>query len=156
MHRRGLSRAAALAVAALGGVLLGGCGVSVREVPAAEQATDPGCAQVFVLLREVDELAGLPSVPTTGQSTAAWAAPDGSAEVVLRCGVALPGPTTDACLAVDGVDWLAADEEASPPWTTYGRVPATEVAATGGLSAADVLPALSALVEPLEQRRECL
>ncbi|MEJ5945391.1 DUF3515 family protein [Pseudokineococcus basanitobsidens] len=152
-HRPARLRAVAAVLTAVG--LTSGCTASVREVPPADQAADPGCAQVLVLLRDVDEVAGLPRVPTTGQSTAAWAAEDGSAEVVLRCGVALPGPTTDACLAVDGVDWVASDEEASPPWTTYGRVPATEVDASGDLLAADVLPTVGGAVSGLEQQRAC-
>lgn len=148
--RRRAPVAAAVALAALGG-----CGGSPVAAPAAPDATDPGCASVLVLLREVDELAGLPRVASTGQSTAAWASPDRSEQVVLRCGVALPGPTTDACLSVDGVDWVASDAEASPPWTTYGRAPATQVAVTGDLTAADVLPGLGGAVEALEAQRSC-
>jgi len=135
--------------------LMAGCGGSAVEAPAAEDATDPGCAAVLVLLREVDSLAGLPRVTSTGQSTAVWASPDRAQQVVLRCGVPLPGPTTDACLSVDGVDWVASDAEGSPPWTTYGRAPATEVAVVGELPAADVLPGLGGAVSALDAQRAC-
>ena len=134
---------------------LAGCSGSAVEAPAAEDATDPGCAAVLVLVREVDSLAGLSRVASTGQSTAAWASPDRAQEVVLSCGVALPGPTTDACLSVDGVDWVASDPQGSPPWTTYGRAPATQVDVVGGLAAADVLPGLGGAVSALPAQRAC-
>ena len=154
-HRRRAVRAASPLLAGVLTAVLAGCSGSAVEAPAAEDATDPGCAAVLVLLRDVDELAGLARVTSTGQSTAAWASPDRAQQVVLRCGVALPGPTTDACLSVDGVDWVASDPQASPPWTTYGRAPATEVAVVGGVPAADVLPSLGGAVSTLPAQRAC-
>jgi hypothetical protein len=142
-------------VAALAVLAVAGCGSAV-DVPAAEGAADPGCAEVLVLLRDVDELAGLPRVQSTGQSTAAWASDDRSDRVELRCGVALPAPTTDACVTVDGVDWVTADEQGSPPFTTYGRSPATRVDVTGDVTAGDVLPGLSGAVGALEAQRACV
>ncbi len=142
-------------VAALAVLAVAGCGSAV-DVPAAEGAADPGCAEVLVLLRDVDELAGLPRVPTTGQSTAAWASDDRSTRVELRCGVELPAPTTDACVTVDGVDWVTADEQGSPPFTTYGRAPATRVDVTGDVTAGDVLPGLAGAVGALEAQRACV
>lgn len=51
----------------------------------------------------------------------------GSPAIVLRCGLAEPGPTTLTCLAVDGVDWVI-DEKADPMTAvSYGRSPAVEV-----------------------------
>lgn len=145
---------AVVAVSALVVLAGAGCGSAV-DVPAAEDAAAPGCAAVLVLLREVDELAGLPRVQSTGQSTAAWASDDRSTRVELRCGVPLPGPTTDACVTVDGVDWVTADEQGSPPFTTYGRAPATRVDVTGDVTAGDVLPGLSGAVSALEAQRAC-
>ncbi|WP_299033849.1 DUF3515 family protein [uncultured Pseudokineococcus sp.] len=152
---RGVARAAAPLLTGLLAASLVGCSGSTVEAPAAEDATDPGCAAVLVLLREVGDLGGLPRVASTGQSTAAWASADRSRQVVLRCGVPLPGPTTDACLSVDGVDWVASDPEGGPPWTTYGRAPATEVAVVGDVPAADVLPGLGGAVSALEPQRAC-
>lgn len=152
---RRAARAASPLLTGLLAAALAGCSGSAVEAPAAPDATDPGCAAVLVLLREVDELAGLPRVASTGQSTAAWASADRSQQVVLRCGVPLPGPTTDACLSVDGVDWVASDALGSGPWTTYGRAPATEVAVVGDVAAADVLPGLGGAVTALEAQRAC-
>lgn len=153
---RGARGATALAVLPVL-ALLGGCGGDSVEVPAAVHATDPACATVQVRLRGADELAGLPRRDSTGQSTAAWgdpADPDGES-VVLRCGVEPLGPTTDPCFGVDGVDWVAADETGASPWTTYGRVPAVEVTATGDLAASSVLPNLTNVVAGLPQERQC-
>ncbi len=103
-----------------------------------EAAPDPTCARV--IQATPDELVGLERRSTTAQATTAW----GDPAVTLRCGVAVPGPTTDRCLSVgldDGtaVDWiqLEADDESLPAnaregqgswaFVTYGRQPAIEV-----------------------------
>ena len=109
------------ALAAGTAVLLSGCS-STATVQAADDAANPACASMMVLLPDV--LADLDRRQTNSQGTAAWGDP---AQVVLRCGVTVPGPSTDPCVSVNGVDWLA--KEGDPAWTltTYGRTPATEV-----------------------------
>ena len=101
--------------------VLSGCS-STTTVQAADDAANPACASMMVVLPDV--LADLDRRETNSQGTAAWGDP---AQVVLRCGVTVPGPTTDPCVSVNGVDWLA--KEGDPAWTltTYGRTPATEV-----------------------------
>lgn len=153
MHRRPRLTLAAGALATL--VTLAGCASAV-PVEAAPEAADPLCAEVMVSLRSgsLDELADRPRRDTTAQSTAAW----GDPPVLLRCGVPTPGPTTDACVRVDGVDWVLDDSGERPVFTTYGRVPAVEVSFppedTSGSEA--VLVQLGPLVEQLPQVRECL
>ncbi len=134
-----------------GAALLAGCAPSVG-VAAAPYATDPDCAMVVLTLP--DSLGdGLDQVRTTSQATAAWGDP--AAPVTLRCGVEVPGPTTEQCVTVEtpsgpSIDWLvradaapadgaedtggtpAADPATDPgssDWTfvTYGRDPAVEV-----------------------------
>ena len=39
----------------------------------------------------------------TARRTAAWGDPS---QVILRCGVNVPGPTTDRCVSVNDVDWV--------------------------------------------------
>ncbi len=56
-------------------------------------------------------------------SVAAWGEP----ALVARCGVASPGPTTDDCLTVNGVDWVATALTDGTRFVTYGRTPAIEV-----------------------------
>ena len=102
--------------------LLAGCSQAVPFDPAPE-ASDPDCAAVVVRLP--DTVAGLAERETNAQGTGAWGQP---ASVLLRCGVEPPGPTTDRCVSVDGVDWII-DESDAPTYlfTTYGRTPAVEV-----------------------------
>jgi hypothetical protein len=106
------------AVAALG---LAACSAPVN-VEAAPDAANPVCAEMMVVLPA--ELSGHAQRKTNSQATSAWGDP---AAVVLRCGVQVPGPSTDPCVSVNGVDWLA--HEGGDAWTltTYGRTPATEV-----------------------------
>ena len=111
-----------VAVCALGLVLaLSACAPPV-DVQPADDAANPVCAEMMVVLP--GEIAGAALRPTNSQATAAWGEP---AQIVLRCGVTPPSPTTDPCVSVNGVDWLA--REGEPAWTltTYGREPATEI-----------------------------
>lgn len=107
------------------------------DVEAADDAANPACAQMMVALP--DELAGAELRATNSQATAAWGDP---AQIILRCGVTLPGPTTDPCVSVNGIDWLA--REGEPAWTltTYGREPATEI-----LFDPDAVPSSTVLAE---------
>lgn len=64
---------------------------------------------------------------TDAQGTGAWGNP---ASVLLRCGVATPGPTTERCVSVDGVDWIIDESQAAHNqyiFTTFGRTPAVAV-----------------------------
>ncbi|MGJ9402578.1 DUF3515 family protein [Arthrobacter sp. KK5.5] len=92
------------------------------DVEAADAASHPVCAEMMVALP--DELAGAGLRATNSQATAVWGEP---AQIILRCGVTPPSPTTDPCISVNGIDWLA--REGEPAWTltTYGREPATEI-----------------------------
>lgn len=100
-----------------------GC-ASVASVDAAPDAANPLCAEMMVVLPEA--IGDAERRPTTSQATSAWGDPS---QVVLRCGVEVPGPTTDPCVSVNDVDWIAREDPSSSIWTltTYGRIPATEV-----------------------------
>jgi len=103
-----------------------------------------------------DRLAGKPHHSTGIPGVVVW----GDNEIVLRCGVPEPGPTTDPCFAADGVDWVLHEKrstEGGKVITTYGRSPATEVTFTGSASAPDAaLVELSALVAPIKQTAQCI
>ena len=145
-QRPGLLRAAVTAVLATAGALtLAGCTQSVA-FDAAPAASDADCAAVVVRLP--DSVAGLAERETNAQATGAWGQP---ASVLLRCGVEPPGPTTDRCVSVDGVDWVI-DESDAPNYlfTTYGRTPAVEVlvdndVVSGSTAIADLSAAVSAI-----------
>ena len=83
---------------------------------------------------------------TNAQATAAWGDPS---LVILRCGVNVPGPTTDRCVSVNGVDWVI--KEGNPVWTltTFGREPATEI-----LMDPDKISSATVLGRPLRRRAE--
>ncbi|KGM12986.1 DUF3515 domain-containing protein [Cellulomonas bogoriensis] len=134
-------------------------------VPVAPQAAHPLCADVVLALP--DDLGDLQRVRTGSQATAAWG--DRGAPVVLRCGVAPPGPSTEHCVSADdgatSVDWIAVPgsegEGGTTDWTftTYGREPAVEVqvpAAVTNERSTSFLLDLGPAVAQVEQRRACL
>ncbi|MFT4028839.1 MAG: DUF3515 domain-containing protein [Protaetiibacter sp.] len=110
--------AAAIALAAS----LAGCSSIVPMQPA-DDADDPGCADVIVRLP--DTVAELPRRETNAQATGAWGSP---ATVLLYCGVAVPSASTSRCIEVDGIFWLV-DGDDAPTYvlTSYGREPAIDV-----------------------------
>jgi hypothetical protein len=60
---------------------------------------------------------------SSADAVRAW----GDPAIIARCGVAPIGPTTDQCLSVSGVDWVAHQLTDGVRFTTYGRSPAIEV-----------------------------
>ena len=135
----------ATALAAAATLALAGCAPAVALEPAAD-ANNPQCAEVTVRLP--DAVAELPERGTDAQATGAWGDP---ATVLLHCGVAIPGPTTQQCQSVNGVDWII-DESEAPRYrvTTFGRTPAVEVYLDNDLvSSAAVLDTLSRVVSIL-------
>ncbi|MDQ4502237.1 DUF3515 family protein [Sinomonas sp. ASV322] len=100
-------RASAAGSAAVLAVSLAACSAPVSVDPAPD-AANPACAPEMIALP--DSLGTAALRKTTSQATAAWGDP---AAVVLRCGVPTPGPTTDRCVTVNGVDWVI--REASTP-----------------------------------------
>ena len=75
-----------------------------------------------------DRLGGLERRATTSQATDAWG---DEFAIVARCGVEVPGPSEDVCIAVEtggyAADWVISETEDSRIATTYGRNPAVEV-----------------------------
>jgi hypothetical protein len=161
----------ALAVLAVPATSLGGCAQAVG-VAVAPHATDPECARVVLALPEVlgDDLEQL---RTTSQATSAWGDP--TDPVTLRCGVEVPGPTTEQCVTMEtaggsSIDWLvradsgsadeqAGDEQADWTFVTYGRDPAVEVhvpAAVVAERSTSFLDGLSTAVAQVEATRSCL
>ncbi|MBM7830184.1 hypothetical protein JOE59_000889 [Agromyces cerinus] len=120
-------RLLAAAVTAASVLVLAGCSQPV-PIETAPLASDPACAAVVVRLPDTlakDTEAEQVERETNAQGTGAWGEP---ASVILRCGAETPGPTTDRCVSVNGVDWVI-DESDAPNYlfTTYGRTPAVEV-----------------------------
>lgn len=112
--------------ATLGVLTLAGCTAPIVVDPA-PHADDPACASV--MLAVPDTVGGLPRRGTTGQATDAWGE---GFEIVMRCGIELPAPTTDSCVTIElpggtTVDWIVADQGEWWVAATYARDPAVEV-----------------------------
>ncbi|MCG2803246.1 MAG: DUF3515 domain-containing protein [Cellulomonas sp.] len=146
-------------------MLLTSCSAAV-PVTAAQDATDPTCARIVLatptrLGQDLDEVA------TTAQATRAWGTV--AEPVVLRCGVPVPGPTTDRCVTVEtsggpSIDWLVVPDDAaataSTGWTftTFGRRPAVQVyvpAAVAGTRSTSFLDELGPAMALAEQTGSC-
>lgn len=135
------SRLATAAVILLGAALLGGCASTVHLEPA-EDANNPLCAEVTVGLQNVGNIADKDRRWTDAQATGAWGDSGGSSSIILRCGVAVPAPTSELqCVTFEGVDWLVdASETPFLRLTTYGRDPAVQLYIdTGAVSSNDVI-----------------
>lgn len=90
---------------------------------------------------------------TNSQATAVWGDP---AQLVLRCGVTPPPPSTDPCVSVNGVDWLAKEGEESWTLTTYGRTPATELVFDPNvIPSSTILATLSSAASKIPAQRTC-
>ncbi|RAX17127.1 DUF3515 family protein [Pseudarthrobacter sp. AG30] len=122
------------------------------DVTAAKDAANPACAPMMVALP--DAIGDSRLRKTNSQATAAWGDPS---LVILRCGVNVPGPTTDRCVTVNGVDWVI--KEGDPVWTltTYGREPATEILMDPDkISSATVLADLAGAAAKVPSVRNCV
>ena len=147
---RTIRRAAPVALAAAA-ALLAGCSSPV-SVQAAPDAATPACAPLMLALP--DTLGDAALRKTTSQATAAWGDPSA---VVLRCGVASPGPTTDRCVSVNGIDWVIKEGDKYYTLTTFGREPATELLLDNDrISSATVLASLSSAVSKVPATRHCV
>ncbi len=133
--------------------LLASCS-SVAAVDAAPDASNPLCAEMMVVLP--DAIGDAVRRPTTSQATSAWGDPS---RVVLRCGVEVPTPTTDPCVSVNDVDWVAHEDDKSGIWTltTYGRTPATEVVLDPNvIPSSTVLASLSDAAAKIPAQKACV
>lgn len=100
------------------GALLAGCSSGVKvAVPSASPACEaPAWPSTVSGHARVDTDPVSPRV-------AAW----GDPAVIARCGVGALGPTSDPCVVVDGVGWVAHTLSDGARFTTFGTTPAVEV-----------------------------
>jgi hypothetical protein len=140
-----------LLTVAVAGAVLTACAPTV-DVAAAGDAANPACAPMMVALPDAIGDAALRK--TNSQATAAWGDPS---QVVLRCGVNAPGPTTDRCVTVNGIDWVIKEGNPIYTLTTFGREPATEILMDPEkISSATVLADLSAAAAKVPATRNCV
>ncbi|MGP0224249.1 MULTISPECIES: DUF3515 family protein [unclassified Paenarthrobacter] len=145
-----------LSLGAASALALSACAPAV-DVPAAADAANPACAPMMVALP--DSIGDATLRKTNSQATAAWGDPS---QVILRCGVNVPGPTTDRCVSVNDVDWVI--KEGNPVWTltTFGREPATEILIdpakleSANISSATVLTELANAAGKIKATKGCV
>ena len=77
---------------------------------------------------------------------AAW----GDPAIIARCGVAALPPTTEQCIEVSGVDWVAVQLSDGARLTTFGTTPALEVLVPDAYKPEPLLlPAFAAVAKTL-------
>lgn len=157
MHRKTLPRTAlAIALASASVTALTACAPAV-DVTAAADAANPACAPMMVALP--DRIGDAALRKTNSQATAAWGEPS---QVILRCGVNVPGPTTDRCVSVNDIDWVIKEGDPVYTLTTFGREPATEILIdpvkleAANISSATVLTELAAAVGKIKATGKCV
>lgn len=135
---------------------LSACSPAV-DVTAATDAANPACAPMMVALP--DKIGDAALRKTNSQATAAWGDPS---QVILRCGVNVPGPTTDRCVSVNDIDWVIKEGDPVYTLTTFGREPATEILIdpvkleAANISSATVLTELAAAVGKIKATGKCV
>jgi len=146
MHRRSRLTLTATVVGLT--LVASGCSRAVKVVPLEGADNNPVCAQVAALWP--DSVGGQPSRITAADSNtvAAW----GDPPIIARCGATPPGPTTEQCLDIEGVDWISVKIEDGVRFTTYGRDPAIQVLVPQEYATeALVMPAFTAAADAVPQ-----
>ncbi len=146
----------ALGAALLVASLLGcsSLGPGNLEVADPAQAESAACLSAAALWPA--KVGGHSARSTSSSSAAvrAW----GDPAIIARCGVPAIGPTTDQCLNVSGVDWVAHRLTDGVRFTTYGRSPAIEVLVPSAYQPEPLLlPAFGKAAAAIPQsQRHCL
>lgn len=110
------------ALAVVAGTLgLGGCGAV--DVAAPPEAANAACTAAAGAWPETVADESRTATTSDSPAVAAW----GDPAIVARCGLTPPGPTTDECVDIDGIDWVVRPLDDGQAYTTYGRSPAIEV-----------------------------
>jgi Protein of unknown function (DUF3515) len=133
MHRgithRGARLSACVAGSLLAAGLLGCSSVHLTDLNVTDPA-DAGSAVCRSAATHWPKTVGGRTLRATSSSSAAvraW----GDPPIIARCGMPPIGPTTDTCLDVSGIDWVAHQLTDGVRFTTYGRTPAIEILVPG-------------------------
>ena len=124
MHRGITYRGARLPMC-LSTVLLVGGLLGCSSIDVADPA-EAGSATCRLVATHWPKTVGGQSRQATSSSSAAvraW----GDPAIIARCGLPPIGPTTDPCIDVSGIDWVAHRLTDGVRFTTYGRSPALEI-----------------------------
>lgn len=117
-------RAFPVTVALVPLLLLAGCGEgAVRAVPF-DRSDEAACQDVAELWPTTVGPHEPRVTAVESPGVAAWGQ---DPPIVARCGKQPPTPTTDPCLDINGIDWVATELDDGWMFTTYGRDPALEI-----------------------------
>lgn len=132
-------------------LLLTSC-APIVSLEAAEDANNPGCAEISV--RMPDMVGDLEIRNTNAQATRAWGDPTA---VILRCGIEPVMASELACVTVADVDWLVDDSQAPNfRFISFARDPATEIIVDSeNASGITSLETLSPAVSIIEAQKRC-
>ncbi|MBO1756181.1 DUF3515 family protein [Allobranchiibius sp. CTAmp26] len=89
----------------------------------AAQAASPACTRAAANWPKTVAQQKTRQTSAKSNTVRAW----GDPAIIARCGVSSPGPTTDECFDVDGIDWVGHQLSDGFRFVTYGRSPAIEV-----------------------------
>lgn len=115
----------------------------VKASPA-DQASNPLCARAARHWPKTVSGQKSRKVTTKSATVHAW----GDPAIIVRCGLATPGPTAGGCVSVDGIDWVGTKLSDGGRYVTYGRSPAIEVLVP---TKYDSLPPLGAFSKAVQQ-----
>jgi hypothetical protein len=127
LTRRGLSAPRVAVALAAAAAVTTGAFLLLRhqpvEIAVPDGGADPACAAMADRLPS--RLLNQERVATSQSSpaVAAW----GDPAIIWRCGVTPPGPTTQDCIAVNGIDWVVEPLDDGTGFVSYGRDPAVQV-----------------------------
>lgn len=126
-----------------------------HDIRPGADARNPSCGRITE--ESPRELGGRTREEVDLPGVAVW----GDGDVVLRCGLPAPPPTTDPCFEAGGVDWVIDLKKSTRDRkviVTYGRSPATEVTFAADMTTTDAaILGLSSTVAPLvEQTDQCI
>jgi hypothetical protein len=93
------------------------------EVAVPDGGADPACAAMADRLPSRLLNQGRVATSQRSPAVAAW----GDPAIIWRCGVTPPGPTTQDCIAVNGIDWVVEPLDDGTGFVSYGRDPAVQV-----------------------------
>lgn len=134
----------AVALGATAVIVLSGCSSSVEIAPA-PQAKSGVCREVTSAWP-----AAVGGHERREVSDASAGVAYGDPAIIARCGVPALGPTTNDCIDVDGMGWVAEKLSDGTRLTTFGRDPAIEVLIPSEYAPEPLLlPAFSAAAEKL-------
>jgi hypothetical protein len=154
MHR-GITHRGVRLCSLIGAVLLVGIlsGCSSVEVTDPADAGSPACRSAAAHWPKTVGGQTLRSTSSSSDAVRAW----GDPPVIARCGLPPIGPTTDTCLDVSGIDWVAHQLTDGVRFTTYGRTPAIEILVPGAYKPEPLLlPAFGKAASAIPQgERRC-